>query len=92
MRKLYLVCYDISDPKCLAKVRKAVQNFSIDGQKSFYECWLTHFELSELIYEFTQLIDFTRDRVHIFQLDPRLSAQFLSGSTTRQNPLCFLMV
>ena len=37
----YLVGYDISDPNCQAKYRHAVRQFSVDGQLSAYECWLS---------------------------------------------------
>lgn len=44
-RFLYLVCYDVSDPKKLRRIRKMTAAYAVGGQKSFYECWMTESEL-----------------------------------------------
>lgn len=90
-RTLYLVCYDISDPRSLCRVHKKVQAFAIGGQKSFYECWLTASELQTLRTDLLDLMDPQTDRVHLFQLDPRLKPHFF-GSAKRQSCQPFLIV
>ncbi len=71
-RTLYLVAYDIADPKRLARVHRYLLGWKVGGQKSFYECWLTRAELGTVMRELGELIDADNDRVHIFQLDERM--------------------
>lgn len=47
-RCLYLVCYDIANPRRLRQVHKFLLGYKVGGQKSFVECWLTSAELKEL--------------------------------------------
>lgn len=90
-RLLYLVCYDISSPRRLYKVHQCIKAFSIGGQKSFYECWMTRAERISLERTLFSLIDESADRVHFFQLDPRLEPFFL-GTARRQPVSPFLIV
>jgi CRISPR-associated protein Cas2 len=90
-RDLFLVCYDISDPKRLQRVHKRVMAYAVGGQKSFYECWLTPAELSRLRQNLAELIDPAQDRAHFFQLDPRLEPMF-HGRAKRQSLQPFLIV
>ncbi len=76
MRHIYLVCYDIADPKRLQKVHKKVQAFAINGQKSFYECLLSSADLNHLRDWFKFEINQVEDRIHIFQLDNRQTPQY----------------
>lgn len=76
-RTLYLVCYDIASPKRLYRVHKFLLAYKVGGQKSFYECWLTPAELRGVTATLGELIDPDEDRVHIFQLDPRLRCEGL---------------
>ena len=91
LRFLYLVCYDISEPKILQKVHKAVKAFAVGGQKSFYECWMTQSERECLLEYLGNLIDYTTDRVHIFQLDPRRPPS-LFGAARKAQYQPFLIV
>lgn len=76
-RSLYLVAYDIADPRRLYRVHRFLLGWKIGGQKSFYECWLTPAELSAVLRELEGLIDADADRVHVFQLDPRMKPRLL---------------
>ena len=76
-RTLYLVCYDVSCPKRLYRVHKYLLGFKVGGQKSFFECWFTPAELRKAQKELTALIEPAEDRVHIFQLDPRMAMEGL---------------
>lgn len=90
-RILYLVCYDISNPKRLRKALKLVKGFAISGQKSFYECLLTTSERTTLETALFNLIDESTDRIHFFQLDPRQEPQFF-GKASRQSTFPFLII
>jgi CRISPR-associated protein Cas2 len=76
-RTLYLVCYDVSCPKRLYRVHKYLLGFKVGGQKSFFECWFTPAELRTARRDLAALINATEDRVHIFQLDPRMKMEGL---------------
>jgi CRISPR-associated protein Cas2 len=74
-RTLYLVCYDIADPRRLHRVHKFLTGYKVGGQKSFFECWLTAGELSLVCKGLLERMNVEEDRAHIFQLDPRQRIQ-----------------
>ena len=82
-RILYLVCYDICDPSRVRRVHHFLQGFKVGGQKSFFECWLTPPELKEVHRALRQLMDAVEDRVHIFQLDPRMNAECHGAASSK---------
>jgi len=90
-RSLYLICYDVADPSRLHRVHRCVKSYAVGGQKSFYECWLTPAELSGLRAQLTEEIDPLDDRIHLFQLDPRIKPMFY-GQACRQSMQPFLIV
>lgn len=67
-RQHYLVAYDICNDKRLHKIHKNIEAFAVNGQKSFYDCWLTKHELYQLKDNLISLINVDEDRVYIFQL------------------------
>jgi len=40
-RTLYLVAYDISDPRRLGRVCRSLKGYRVQGQKSVPEIWVT---------------------------------------------------
>jgi CRISPR-associated protein Cas2 len=90
-RTLFLICYDVSNPQRLYRVRKYLLGFKVGGQKSFFECWLTPAELREVRYKLTTLLDLAEDRAHIFQLDSRMKCDLL-GLATQPVTSVFLIV
>ena len=90
-RTLFLVCYDISCPRRLYRVHKFLLGYKVGGQKSFFECWLTVGELLEVRRTLAALINPAEDRVHIFQLDPRMQCEGL-GRATLPPQAVFLIV
>lgn len=90
-RTLYLVCYDVSSPKRLYRVHRFLNGYRIGGQKSFFECWLTPAELREVRRKLAVLIEPVEDRVHIFQLDPRMKMECM-GVATPPQPGAFMVL
>jgi CRISPR-associated protein Cas2 len=76
-RHLFLVAYDISQASARARALKALKGFTVGGQKSLYECWLTHGELQQAMSTLRSLIDMDTDRVAFVQLDPRAAVHTL---------------
>lgn len=73
MEKLYIVAYDIIDPKRLNRVRKLVYSYALGGQKSALEVPLDKRSLKELIRKLKSLIK-DGDKINIIQIneDPLL--------------------
>jgi CRISPR/Cas system-associated endoribonuclease Cas2 len=87
-RTLYLVCYDICEPKRLQRVHKYLIGYKVGGQKSFFECWLTAAELREVRDTLAELLDLSRrPRAHL----PARSAHArdLLGRATAAGDRCF---
>lgn len=72
-RTLYLVAYDICDPRRLARVCRYLTGYKVGGQKSVFEVWLTPAELGRIRNDLEQMMDEQEDRVHILNLDPRMN-------------------
>src|SRR5690625_3653951 len=90
MRTLYLISYDISDPKRLRKVCRYLKGYKVDGQKSVYECWVTESERRAIKRDLQELILPDQDRVHLFQLDPRQQVQCFGRATHFTEPGFFV--
>ncbi len=88
-RTLYIVAYDISDPKRLSKARYFIKNYSTGGQKSVYECFLTDSDKSHIKNELNQIINQSKDRVHIFSIDGRSSFSTLGIAIEPVDPQYF---
>ncbi|HEB77099.1 MAG TPA: CRISPR-associated endonuclease Cas2 [Methylothermaceae bacterium] len=70
-RKLYLVAYDVREPKRLRAALHVTRRFATGGQKSVHECWLTDAEKGRLISDLAQVLDEGVDSLLIVRLDPR---------------------
>ncbi len=68
--RTYLLCYDVAEPRRLAKVRKICYAHALGGQKSALEVPLRAYELRELTKELTKVIDPQQDRVHCIVVKP----------------------
>lgn len=74
-RTLYLVAYDVCDPKRLHRVCRYLTGFKVGGQKSVFEIWATDSELRQIRAELDELMDAGEDRLHILALDPRVKTR-----------------
>ena len=69
-RTRYLVSYDISDPKRLRKVHKAVKDFGWSMQYSVFICDLDPVEMVLLKQEVASIIHHSEDSVAFVNLGP----------------------
>lgn len=90
-RTLYLIAYDIADHRRLAQVHKYLSGWKVAGQKSFFECWMTPAEREQVLRELAGLIDPVEDRIHAFQLDPRMEP-LCYGIATHFQEECFAIL
>ncbi len=70
-RHLYLVGYDVANPKRLRRMLREVKRYATGGQKSVYECWLTESERGHLLKATLRLLHPEADHFFIVRLDPR---------------------
>jgi CRISPR-associated protein Cas2 len=90
-RTLYLVAYDISHPRRLARALKAVRAYATGGQKSVHECWLLPGELLALKHDLESVIDRGEDSVLFVRLDPRMKPRTLGIARPPSDPSFFFV-
>jgi len=70
MRQTYIVTYDVSDPKRLRKVFKALKGYGDHLQLSVFRCELNHRELVELRARLGGIIHHDQDQVLFVDVGP----------------------
>ncbi len=70
MRKTYIVCYDIADPKRLRNVFKKMRAWGDHLQFSVFECQLRKVDLVRLRSELAEIIHHDEDQVLFVNLGP----------------------
>lgn len=68
--RLYVVTYDISDPKRWRKIFRLLKGFGHWMQFSVFQCRLTARRKSEMMAELTHLINTAEDHVLVIDLGP----------------------
>lgn len=89
MRRLYLIAYDVCEPRRLNKVREVLKAYSTGGQKSVYECWCTPAELTAVTETLRRLIVPEEDRVHVMTMDGRSRPHTLGIAVPPTDPAFF---
>lgn len=88
-RDLYLVAYDVRDPRRLRMALHCVKGYATGGQKSVFECFLTRAEQRELLANIRQALDATEDSFMLLRLDPRARVYTLGIAVTPEDPPFF---
>jgi CRISPR-associated protein Cas2 len=70
MRHLFLVTYDIRDPKRLRQVYKTMRGFGDAVQYSVFRCELSEAQLARLRLALAPQINHVQDQILIFRLGP----------------------
>lgn len=70
MRKIYVVSYDISDPKRLRSVYTKMRSYGDHLQLSVFRCNLSQSELIELRADLADLINSKEDQVLFVDIGP----------------------
>ncbi|MDQ6961344.1 MAG: CRISPR-associated endonuclease Cas2 [Mariprofundaceae bacterium] len=90
-RPLYLIAYDIHCPERLGLALHAVRHYATGGQKSVFECYLSHKEKKHLISELQSIVCHTEDSCFILQLDPRMQVSTLGIALCPTDPDWFYL-
>lgn len=85
-RTLYLVAYDICEPKRLSRVGRYFNSYRVAGQKSVPEIWVTPTELQRIRTDMGCLLDAAVDRLQLIALDPRMRRRCLGQAHTFSTP------
>lgn len=70
MRNVYLICYDVSDPKRLRQVYRILKGAGDAMQFSVFRCELTSLERQQLIAQLWEILDLNHDRLLLANLGP----------------------
>lgn len=70
MRRLYIVAYDICDPKRLRRVYKTMKGFGAHLQLSVFQCDLPEIDLVKMKAALVEVINHQEDHVLIVDLGP----------------------
>ena len=81
-RSLYLVAYDVCEPRRLARLTRYFYSYRVAGQKSVPEIWVTPAELERIRADLVGLLDTATDRLQIIALDPRMKRHCLGQAAT----------
>jgi len=85
-RTLYLVAYDVCEPKRLSRVGRYFNSYRVAGQKSVPEIWVTPAELQCIRADMGRLLDAESDRLQLIALDPRMRRRCLGRAQTFSTP------
>jgi CRISPR-associated protein Cas2 len=76
----FLICYDIADPKRLAKIAKNLEKVSIRIQKSiFYYVEATARDIEQTVMMIEQIINNDEDDVRVYKIDKNSSINLKKG-------------
>lgn len=67
-RNLFLIAYDVRNPRRLRHVHQVLRDFASGGQKSAFECYLTQAERKELLQRVAQEMDAEEDALLLIRL------------------------
>jgi CRISPR-associated protein Cas2 len=85
-RALYLVAYDVCEPRRLHRVCRYLTGYKVAGQKSVFEIWATPAELARIRADLEAMMDADEDRLHILALDPRMKPALFGRAQTFSTP------
>ena len=88
-RNLYLIAYDIRQPKRLRAALKATRGCATGGQQSVHECWLSDAERGDLLATLSMIIDDAVDSLICIRLDPRQQVITLGRALSPDDGNCF---
>ena len=79
-RLLYLAAYDVHSPRRLRKALYILKDYACGGQKSVFECYLTHAERKELMNRIEEVLDSDQDAFIIVRMISRDAVSILGAA------------
>ena len=93
MEHLYIVVYDIADPKRWRRVFKAIQGYGAWVQLSVFQCRLNRRRHADLVARLDSMIDHTKDHVVLVDVgvaesvEPRVVSLGKTFQAVRREPV-----
>ena len=84
MRRSYLLCYDIADPRRLRRIHRVAKSYGEPWQYSVFYCVLSPIERVRLEQDLSAIINHVEDQVLIIDLGQRDDA--IRGTITTLGP------
>lgn len=90
-RSLYIVAYEIANPKRLRRVLQILKEYATGGQKSVFECFIAEGERRELLGRVRGELEETEDKFLLLRLDPRSEIRVYGRGVAPVNPSYFVV-
>jgi len=68
---MFLIAYDITDPKRLRKSAKLLESHGIRVQYSVFELYLDRKEVTPIIDELRKIIDEEKDKLYVYPISEK---------------------
>lgn len=96
MRNRFIVCYDITDQKRLAKIYKKMRGFGDPVQYSVFRCDLSPTEKVIMVSQLSEMINHKNDRIMIVDIGPNQgrggeSIDFIGKSVEFSSPKAIIV-
>ena len=90
-RQLYVIAYDIREPRRLRRALYIMKDYAWGGQKSVFECFLTSAEKRELCERIRRTINEDEDSLLAFRVPEHKTIQGLGiACLPRDEPLFYV--
>lgn len=90
---VYLVAYDICEPKRLRNIAKVCEDYGIRVQYSVFECRLEEVQFQRLWGELLDVMDPSEDRLVAYKLDAKAARETVTAGTMvcSETVVCYLI-
>ena len=78
---IYMVCYDIRNPKRLQKTAKIIENYGLRIQYSFFQCEMSQSIMQRMKKEVLSIIDIKMDYFFIYPLCEACTRKAITDGT-----------
>lgn len=86
-RQLFLVAYDISQPRRLYRAHQIIKDYASGGQKSAFECYLSVTEREELVQRIHEVLDESEDAFLVIRMISRDAVEILGKAVKPMDQL-----
>lgn len=90
---LYLIAYDIANPKRLARIASVCEDYGVRVQYSLFECHLEPRQMESLWLSLLDEIDDSEDRIVAYSMDSRCARDTRTAGTMvcAEKVVCYLV-
>ncbi len=89
-RHSMIIAYDISSNKNRYQARKILKEWSLDNQKSVYECRLSKTQAEELFLQLSDCLDHQTDKLLMARIEPHRQLLHRGLGRNRLNTKLFI--